>query len=225
MKASRLILVAACLVGCGDLTRRADDLVTVSVGEDSLRAVEIDREVMLGPERLPACLDVSITLPSSSTTVAMQNTDAGCALTVQQPDLVLFDQQEIEDAREQIGPFDVDGVRSGRVAIQELLLSTSEGSTLLLSRYVDAVTVEVDGEAVLDRIPATELEDHPELNPKLPDSLIEQLKEAVRNNQPATADVSLTLWLNDQVLTELPGSLKLHLVLQPELQVNIIQSF
>jgi hypothetical protein len=221
-----LVVVAACAAACSAVSKKADELVTVSVGADSLSAVQIERSMVLGPAKLPACLDLSITLPSSNTTVAMQNTDAGCTLSLQQPGLTLFDQQEIENARDQVGPFDVDGVRSGKVSLEKLELWGPDGAPLSLSQYVSAISVQIDRQVLLDKSPTSSLllQGDAKLTSQVPDSVIDKLKSAVKSGQPATADVSITLWLQAQTLTDLPGALKLNLVLQPELEVNLVDA-
>jgi len=222
MKRACLLLLAA--VGCADVSDAASDLTTITVGADALSAVQIERSMALGPERLPACLELSITLPSSNVTVAMQPTAAGCSLTLSQPDLVLFDEQEIARARDEIGSFDVDGVRSGSVTVEKLELWGADGVPLSLAQYVEALSVQVDGQVLLDRTAPAALEAEEGLTRRLPDPLIEKLKASVKNNQAATAEVSVTLWLSGQTLTNLPGSLKLLLVLQPQLEVNVIKA-
>lgn len=225
MKRIRLVLVlATCTAACSAVSDKADEFTTVSVGAEALSPVQIERTVMLGPERLPACLNLSLTLPSSNTTVSMQNTAGGCALSLQQPDITLLDEQEIDKARSQIGPFDVDGVRRGRVSVQQLELWDANGTPLTLSEYVASVSVQVDGDAVLDKTPATDVEGGTQLTRQVPDSLVQKIKDAVKNGQPATADVALTLWLQAQTLTNLPGGLKMNLVLQPELDINVVDA-
>jgi hypothetical protein len=154
----------------------------------------------------------------------MQTTDTGCTLSVSQPDLVLLDEQEIEHARDQIGPFDVDGVRSGSVVVKKLELSSGDGTALSLSQYVDALTVQVDGQTLFDRLEPAALEGEPDLTQQLPDSIIEKLKSSLANNQVATADVSIMFWLHGETLTNLPGVLKVLLVLQPQLEVSLIKA-
>jgi hypothetical protein len=211
-------------VACSAVTKKANDLTTVTLGSDVLSPVQIERTMMLGPERLPGCLNISLTLPSSNTTVAMQSTDSGCTLTVGQPDLTLFDEQDIEKARNEIGSFDVDGVQSGEIIVQKVELWDADGTPLSLSQYVASLSVQVDGETLLDKTAASALEGNAGVTSQLPDSIIEKLKSSVKNGQPATADVSLTLWLQAQTLTNLPGALKMNLVLQPELEVNLAQA-
>jgi hypothetical protein len=63
MKRVCWIIIATCATGCSAVAKKADELATVSVGADALSAVQIERSMMLGPERLPACLNLSITLP------------------------------------------------------------------------------------------------------------------------------------------------------------------
>jgi hypothetical protein len=211
-------------LGCSNVTDKASDLTTVSVGADTLSAVQIERSMALGPTRLPACLNLSITLPSSKTTVAMQSTDAGCSLSMTQPDLVLFDEPAIERARTQLGAFDVDGIRSGSVSVEKLQLSGADGASLSLSQYVDALSVQVDGQTLLDRTPASALQGDEPLTRRIPNPILEKLKTAVKSHQAATADVSLTLWLHGQTLTDLPGALKLLVVLQPQLEVSLLKA-
>jgi hypothetical protein len=224
MKRTCLPLFAALCFACGDLSDAAGDLVTVELGAEELNTIQIERSVTLGPASLPACFDVNATLPSSDTTVALKNSASGCMLIVSQSDLVLADEQTIERAREAQGPFEVDGIRRGSVEVQSLQLSTDDGTPVILSDYVTALSVEVDGQLVLDGIEPSALEGDDKLNQPLPDPIIEKLKAALENNQTATANVVLTLWLTDQTLNDPPDSLNLRLVLQPELQVDLVDA-
>jgi len=219
-----LTLLTNGAMGCNDVSDAAADLTTITVGADALNAIEVERTLTLGPERLPACLNLAITLPASNTTVAMQTTNGSCTLSVGQPGLVLFDEQDIEHAREQVGSFDVDGIRSASVVLENLELSDEDGAPLALAQYVDAITVQVDGQVLLDQVQPAVLEGDAELSRQLPDSIVEKLKGSVKTNQVATADVSLTLWLHGPTLTNLPGKLKMLLVLQPKLEVNLLKA-
>jgi hypothetical protein len=218
------ILAAALSFGCSNIKNAANDAVTIELGADSLSPIQFDQSVTLGPAKLPACLDASAALPSSETTVALMRTDGGCMLTVTQPNLVLADAQTIARARKAKGSFDVDGVRSGSIELQKLDLSLGDGSALKLSDYIDAVSVEIDGEALLDQTATAELEGNAKLTRELPAPIIAKLKRALTNNQVATADVVLTLWLGGQALTNPPDSLKMLLVLQPTLKVNVVDA-
>lgn len=224
MKPACLFTIAILSTGCSAIAEKADDLTTISIGADQLSAVQIDQSMTLGEGQLPACLPITITLPSSNITVAMQPTDAGCSLNLHQPDLVLLDQAEIATAREKTKHFDVDGVRSGSVAVEKLELHTADGAPLALSEYVTALSVQVDGQTLLDGITPAALEGETGLKRELPSSIIDKLKTSVKTNQSTTADVSVTLWLQAQTLTNLPGTLKMLVVLQPELEVNIIDA-
>lgn len=215
---------SAGVTGCADVTDKASDLTTISVGAGELDAVQVERTMTLGPGPIPACLDISLTLPSSNTTVAMQSTDDGCTLRVTQPGLVLFDQQEIERARDQLGPFDIDGIRSGSVTLNELELSGGDGTALALSQYVDDVSVQVDDQMLLDRTRTADIESDDKLTRQLPGPLMDKLKASVANDRPATADVSVTMWLHGPTLTDLPGSLTMSLVLQPQLEVSLLKA-
>jgi hypothetical protein len=104
----------------------------------------------------------------------------------------------------------------------QIELLTGENQPLVLEKYVDAVTVAVDGAVLLDRVSPDALQEP--LKRKLPESLINKLKSAVKSDQPATADLELTLWLNALVITNVPTSLSLSLVLQPELEVSLLEA-
>jgi hypothetical protein len=211
-------------LGCADVSEAVDDAATVEVGAESLRAVEIERSMSLGIDRIPACLDFSATLPSSNTTVILSNSSTGCSLTVEQPAMVLLDEQAIERAREQSGDFDVDGIRGASLEVQQLELSTAESEPLELSRYVDALTVSVDGEVLLDRVASSELQADTALTRELPTSLLDKLKTALKANEAATADVVIALWLSNDGLVDLPETLRMRVVLQPGLRVNIVDA-
>jgi hypothetical protein len=219
-----LLIATATSLGCGAIKDGVDDLATVGIGRDALSAVRIERSIDLGPARLPACLPVSITLPTSNISATLAPTNEGCTLTVRQPDLQLFDQQEIEQARRDIGDFDVDGVRSASVVVDQVQIAGADAAPLALSRFIDALAVQVDGAQLLDRTAPSAVEGDAELTRKLPSSLVQKLKASVKSNQPVTADVSITLWLRAEALTELPGMLDLLVVLQPQLEVNVVDA-
>jgi hypothetical protein len=219
-----LALLAAIGLGCADVSEAVDDAATVTVGADSLRAVEIERSMRLEAARIPGCLDFSATLPSSDTTVALSNGPMGCALTVEQPDLVLLDEQAIERAREEVGNFDVDGIRSATLEVQSLDLSTADGTPIALSEQVDAITLILDGEVLLDRVAASELQSDAMLARELPASLIDKLKTSLKANRAAKADVVISLWLRSDGLPDLPDTLNMRVVIQPELQVNVVDA-
>ena len=225
MKRACLIWLLACgPVGCASVSEKAEDITTISLGADDLQKVQIDQSVMLGDTpMLPACLPIQLTLAQQNATVALKPSADGCALTLSQPGMVLIDKDSIKRARDQAGPFDVDGIRSGSVELMKLDLKTGDGKELPLAQYVDAVTVQIDGDTLLDKMAADKLQnDTPKA--KLPDPLIEKLKSAVKSDQPATADVVITLWLHGVTIPQLPTALQLSAVLQPELQVSLLKA-
>jgi hypothetical protein len=224
MNRAQLLLFAVLCVSCSNLTDAADDIATIDLGAEQLSPIEMERSVELGPARLPACIDIGGTVPASSTTVALMNSPQGCVLTVAEPDMVLADQQTIERAREEKGSFDVDGIRGGSVELESLQLTAADGSPLDLADYVAAVSVEVDGDVLLDRIEPKMLTADAKLTRKLPDPLVEKLKTALANNQPATAELGLKLWLTDRTLADPPDALSMKVVLQPKLQVNVVDA-
>jgi hypothetical protein len=217
---SSLVVLA---LGCSGVSNAVDDAATVRVGAESLRAVEIERSMTLGVERIPGCLDFSATLESSNTTVALGASPTGCTLTVDQPGLVLLDDQALERARQESGDFDVSGIRGASLDVQQLDLSTADGEPLTLSKYIDTLSVTVDGAVLLDHVEASELEGG-NLSRDLPDSLIEKLKTSLKDNRAATADVGIALGLRKEGLLDLPDALTLRVVIQPELLVNVIDA-
>jgi len=182
----------------------------------------MDRSITLEGARIPDCLDFNATIAATHTTVAVSKTARGCALSVQQPDLVLLDEHAIERARQQAGDFDVDGIRSCKLDLQRLELSTADRTPLPLSQYIDAITLIVDGKVVLDHIAASELQADAGLAREVPAPLLEKLKTAVKANQAATADVEISLWL--RAPSDLPDTLNLSVVMQPTLQVNVVDA-
>jgi hypothetical protein len=219
-----LLVLAAGSVSCANVSDAVDQWTTVGLGADEISPVQIDRSLTLGPDELPACLDFSATIAASNTSVALANSPEGCSLTVGQPDLVLMDEQAVAAARKKIQHFDVDGVRTGSVVIQKVELSTADGGALALADYVDAITVQVDGNVLLDRVAPADLQNGAMLTRQLPGSVIDKLKDSLKSNQAATADVVLTLWLHGQRLVDLPPSLHMLVVLQPQLQVNVVDA-
>jgi hypothetical protein len=224
MNRAQLFSLAALCVSCSDLSDAADDIATIDLGGEQLSPIEIERSVELGAARLPACINVGGTVPGSSTTVALMNSPEGCVLTVAEPDMVLADQQTIDRAREEKGAFDVDGIRGGSIELESLQLTAANGSPLDLADYVAALSVEVDGDVLLDRIEPKSLTADAKLTRKLPDPLVEKLKSALANNQPATAELVLKLWLTDRTLADPPDALSMRVVLQPTLEVNVVDA-
>jgi hypothetical protein len=224
MHRAQLLLFVGLCVSCSSLTDAADDIATIDLGAEQLSPIQIERSVELGPAKLPICFDVGGTAPGTSTTVALMNSPEGCVLTVAQPDMVIADEQTIERAREEKGSFDVDGIRGGSIELESLQLTAADGSRLDLEEYVAAVSVEVDGDLLLDRVAPKELTAEAKLTRKLPDPLVEKLKSALTNNQPATAELVLKLWLTAQTLADPPDALTMRLVLQPKLEVNVVDA-
>lgn len=216
-----IFILAAVSCSCAGVSESVDELATVELGAEALSPVQLERSVELGADRIPACLDFSATLPANNTTVSLKNSANGCALSIGQPGLVLLDVAALERARRESGPFDVSGIRSGGVELQKLELSTAHGSPLRLADYVTFVSVQVDGQVVLDRVAPGELEG---LSRQLPASVIDKLRSSLTNNQVATADIVLTLWLSAQTQLSLPDNLTMLLVLQPLLQVNVVDA-
>jgi len=208
---------------CADLRETADATTTIRL-DDELSPVEIERTVVLGVDSLPLCLDVSLMLPGQTTTVALKRTSDTCAFTVTQPDLLILNQQEVENARRQSGNFDIDAIRRGSVSLLQLELWTDQGAVLDLSRYVDAVSVQIDNDVVLDRVTPEALMSAEPVSRPLPANLLNKLKTAVKSNQEAKAKVSLILILAGETLSDLPAGLKLRVVLQPQLEVNVIDA-
>jgi hypothetical protein len=217
-----LLLLAGLGIGCQPASETVDDAITIEVGAGSLQAVEMDSSITLRGARIPDCLDFTATVPASNTTIALSKMASGCSLTVDQPDLVILDEHASERAREQAGDFDVDGIRGCTLDLQQLDLSTADHTPLALSQYIDAITLIVDGEVLLDHVAASELQSDAGLARELPQPLIEKLKTAVKTNQAATADVAISLWLHAP--SDLPDTLNLSLVMQPTLRVNVIDA-
>lgn len=219
-------LLATLSLGCDDIRQTADAATTVRIGADQLSSVAIERTVSLPVDSLPICLNVMLTLPPDNTTVRLIKNDSGCALSVDQPDVVLLDQQEIQNARQRTKGFDIDAVRRGSFSLEQVELWTDQGAPLDLARYVDAVSVQLDNQALLDRIapPMLNGSDGQPLTKPIPATLLDKLKSAVKSNQEAKAEVTLTLILHGETLSDLPAGLKLRVVLQPELEVNVVDA-
>jgi hypothetical protein len=215
-----LCLLTLLCASCADIRNTADATSTVRLGAEALSAISIERSMTLGIDRLPVCLDVMITLPPDNTQVALQRTGNGCALSVSQPGLLIFDQQEIANARRASGPFDVNAVRRGSVSFEDVELWTDQGAPLDLARYVDAISVKIDDDIVLDRVaPSALLQPNGQpLSRPLPAALLDKLKRSVKNGQEATANVSLILILHGDTLSDL------KVVLQPQLEINVLDA-
>ena len=220
MNRACLVLAATCCVACA----AAEDLVTINIGAGDLQTVKIDQSLQIGDTpQIPSCIPIPITLSQDNASAELMPVAGGCALTLSQTDLVIVDQNEVENARKQAGPFDIDGITGARVELMKLSLQNQDGSALPLAQYVDAVTVQVDNDTVLDKTAASELQNN---TPKadLPDALVNKLKSAVKSNHPATADVKITFWLDGAKLLQLPTALSISAVIQPELDVNVIKA-
>ncbi|HTU56890.1 MAG TPA: hypothetical protein VMF89_00625, partial [Polyangiales bacterium] len=206
MKPAYLLMMSAFCVGCADIRETAADITTISLGNQYIQPVEIDQSVKLSDQPIIACIPIQVDLPERNAVVTLQPSAAGCALTLRQPALTLFDKKQIDNARKQAGSFDIDGIRGGSVELMQVELLNGDNQTLPLAEYVDAVTVEVDGSVLLDKMqPDALLNEQPKR--KLPDPLLDKLKTSVKNGQPATADVVLTLWLSSWVIEDVPTAL------------------
>jgi hypothetical protein len=223
MKPAYLLMLSAFCVGCADIRETAADITTITLGNEYIKPVEIDQSVKLSDQPIIACIPIEVALPDRNAVVALQPSAAGCALTLTQPALTLFDKKQIDNARKQAGAFDIDGIRGGSVELMQIELLDADDQPLPLEQYVDAVTLAVDGSVLLDRMaPDALLNEQPKR--KLPDPLLEKLKTAVKNGQPATADVVLTLWLSSWVIQDVPTALKMTLLIQPELEVSLLEA-
>jgi hypothetical protein len=220
MNRAYLLLAATCCVGCA----AAEDLVTINLGAGDLQTVKIEQSLKIGDTpQIPSCIPIPITLSQANASAELEPVADGCALTLSQTDLVIVDQKEVENARKKAGPFDIDGITGAHVELLKLNLLNEDGSTLPLAQYVDAVTVQVDNQVVVNKIAASALQnDTPKAD--LPDSLVDKLKSAVKANHPATAAVKITFWLDGAKLLQLPTALSVSAVIQPELDVNVIKA-
>lgn len=223
MKPAYLLMLSAFCVGCADIRETAADITTITLGSEYIKPVQIDQSVKLSDQPIIACIPIEVALPERNAVVSLQPSAAGCALTLSQPALTLFDKKQIDNAREQAGRFDIDGIRGVSVELMQVELLDADDQPLPLEQYVDAVTVEVDGSVLLDRMaPDVLLNEQPKR--KLPAPLLEKLKTSVKNGQPATADVVLTLWLSSWVIQDVPTALKMTLLIQPELEVSLLEA-
>jgi hypothetical protein len=223
MKPAYLLMLSAFCVGCADIRETAADITTITLGSEYIKPVEIDQSVKLSDQPIIACIPIEVALPERNAVVSLQPSAAGCALTLSQPALTLFDKSQIDNARKQTKRFDIDGIRGGSVELMQIELLNGDDQPLPLEEYVEAVTVAVDGSVLLDRMPPDALlNEQPKR--KLPDPLLEKLKTAVKNGQPATADVVLTLWLSSWVIQDVPTALKMILLIQPELEVSLLEA-
>jgi|GEM_PF-5188699 len=223
MKPAYLMMLSAFYVGCADIRETAADITTITLGSEYIKPVKIDQSVKLSDQPIIACIPIEVALPERNAVVSLQPSAAGCALTLTQPALTLFDKKQIDNARKQAGRFDIDGIRGGSVELMQIELLNADDQPLPLEQYVDAVTVTVDGSVLLDRMPPDALlNEQPKR--KLPDPLLEKLKTSVKQGQPATADVVLTLWLSSWVIQDVPTALKMTLLIQPELEVSLLEA-
>jgi hypothetical protein len=220
MNRACLLFVAVSCASCA----AAEDLVTINLGKGDLQTVKIDQALKIGDTpQIPSCIPIPITLSADNASAELKPVADGCALTLRQTDLMIVDQKEVDNARKQAGPFDIDGITAARVELMKLNLLNEQGGTLPLAQYVDAVTVQVDNDTVIDKMAASELQnDTPKA--ELPDALVEKLKSAVKASHPATADVQITFWLGGTKIVQLPTTLSISAVLQPELDVNVFKA-
>lgn len=95
MKRACLLLLSVWCVSCANVREKAAEIMTISLGSDQLQPVKIDDSVKLADQPLLACIPIELTLKERNATVALQPSAAGCALTLHQPELVLFDKEQI----------------------------------------------------------------------------------------------------------------------------------
>jgi len=214
-------MLGALTLGCSGASQAVDDAATVHLGAGALQSVEFDHSMTLEVDRIPDCLDFNATLESTRTTVELSNSPAGCMLTVEQPDLQLLDEQAVDRARKQSGNFDPNGIRRAGLDVMQFELSTAKGEPIPLAQYFDTLTIIVDGQAALDHVAIAQLEAG-DLSCELPEELVAKLKTALKDKQPANADVAIALGIHSGAV--LPDSLELRVVLQPELWVNVVDA-
>jgi hypothetical protein len=223
MKIRYFLALAAIQLGCG-AADTLDNLTTVTLGAEVLSPIQVDRTVELGATRLPACVNATISDDANQATAQLQNTPNGCVLSVQQANAVLMDADAVKRARDQTSGFDVDSVRSGSVQLQTFQIQTADGTPIDLGQYIASVSLDVNGEALLDHVNPSSLGDDMHKQLTLPSSVVDELKDAVKMNRTATAEVAVSLALTSAAMTSLPSSLHVLFVLQPELQVSLTKA-
>jgi hypothetical protein len=223
MKSSYFLALSLMQLGCG-ASDTIDNLTTITLGAEAFSPIRVERTVELGATRLPACVDAKISDDASQATAQLQKTSGGCVLSIEQPNLVLLDSEQAQHVRDQSGRFDIDGVRAGSVELQTFQIQNADGTPVDLGKYISSVSLELNGEALLDHVNPSSLGGDPQRQLTLPTSVVEELKDAVKTNQTATAEVAVSLVLTNAAMSDIPSSLNVLIVMQPELEINIIKA-
>lgn len=220
-----IALIATLATACS-AANVVNDAATITVGSGQISPIDIDRSITVGLDRIPACIEGSVMLPDSGAQLSVANSPNGCALTLTEPNLVLLDRAEAEQAQNQSGPihFDADGIKSGKIMLQSLEVTGADGQPMDLSRTFESVSLTIDGQPMLTRIDPGALQGDSQLSRELPDPILQEVRSAIRNDEQATAQVSLTLVLSDSALSQPPDELDIHAVVQPEFRINVLDA-
>lgn len=224
MKTRFFLVLALTLLGCASDT--IDNLTTITVGEGVLDPIQVQRSVDIGPTQLPDCVNANASAGSDAgqAQAQLQKTAAGCELSVEAQNVVIMDPATAQRVRDQSHGLDIDSVKGGNLEIQTLQLQNAQGAAIELGQYIASVSLALDGQVVLDHVNPSALDDASHNTLNLPDSVISELKDAVKNNQTATTAVAIDLVFTSAAMTSLPTGLNLQIVLQPELEISLIKA-
>jgi hypothetical protein len=223
LKRSITLLSLTLIAACGGTV---DDLLTVELGAGDIQPVTIDRTWQIGADRVSTCPVGEVTVDTAdggTATVVFAPSDAGCRFTLEQEDLVLFDEQQVRSASNDLQDNEIDAVESASVRIDEFQVTDAGASPLDLGSNFADLELALDG-AVIATLSDLEQAQSQPVTKQLPSSVLDSIKEGVRMEQEVTADLTVTLDVQESALTDFPDAVRLDTTVQPIVTVDVIDA-
>lgn len=211
--------MGAALLALGFLSG-CTDLVTIDIGRGRIAPIEVNRELDVGGGTLLGCPKIERSFAAegaASASASLTPVTTGCRARLRLEDALLVNRANIERIGGMLAGFDRTALVGIDVEVDELALD-GDGERLE-SDSTHELSVLLDEQIVLSAI---EPESVPGRREALPESVVDAFFRAVDAEEALRVDLELQLTFREGA--RLPDTLRLHMLLQPILRVDVIRA-
>lgn len=196
------------------------DLVTIDVGRDRISPITFERELVLGGGALASCPAGESTLSPDGAlggSASIAPVASGCLARVVLRDALLVDREAMGRIAESTEGFDTTALVGVDAEVDELAIE-GDGVTLG-SETIAALEVRLESEPVLEA-PSPESVEGDRV--ALPEPVVDAFLESVDLRRELRVDVEVRLTFREGA--PLPDRLRVRLVLQPILRIDVVRA-
>jgi len=223
MKKTALFFAATlALSACSDLRQ----LAVITLGAPEIPAFEVDRTYDLSAEDFSGCPEGTRTIQDQSgtdRTLTVSKTATGCLLAFNEPNLILFDEDQARRGGQALEGWDISAIKSASVIIESYTVLDADGAPVDTAAWFNDLELTIDGEVILAHADLAALANGP-VKKTISAALLDKIGNAFGTGAAATADVAARVEAKDSALASLPAKITLQAKIQPEVTVDVVEA-